>query len=225
MLRYAECSVLITKPLDVAQEQQRVSSETDSQIQQLDAFFTSLLSKDDEGNVATLAFIKKSIRQYNTSANLSDILTEAYLRCHNYIERGHTITNFRGFIRSTSLNLIREYSRIESRESSLSGITIDNLVVDEREPYKLDDIDLNVRVKNVQSALSELTLEEQEILKMRYFEQLSWRDISQKFQEKYNSQINETTLRKRASRALMKLRFLYNREVVNTTSTDILTED
>ena len=84
----------------------------------LDAAVIEILRKDNPHTYSTISFIQKSLMQFNLACQFEahEILNEAYVRGREFIRSGGIIRNAYSWLKSTSLNIIREISRKQRRD-------------------------------------------------------------------------------------------------------------
>ncbi|MBV6621382.1 MAG: sigma-70 family RNA polymerase sigma factor [Rivularia sp. (in: Bacteria)] len=176
--------------------------------QAFDAEFETLLFPGSSSAHSMLGFILRSLAQFNLSRSftVTEILIEAYVRGVKQIEKGEYIENPIPWIRSTSYNIIREYSRQRNRICQLEEERIEPPT----DCSLLDFKDVNEDLERVLLAFEKLDEEEKEILKLKIIEKLKWKEIIQVLEERGIRCKNEAALRKRKERALKHLREIYH---------------
>ncbi len=67
------------------------------------------------------AYVNKSLWQFklNSKYQVNEIINESYNRAVKKIRKGEDIPNLRGWYKKTSLNIVREYSRIEIKQRKI----------------------------------------------------------------------------------------------------------
>ncbi|MEA5595738.1 sigma-70 family RNA polymerase sigma factor [Rivularia sp. UHCC 0363] len=176
--------------------------------QTFDAEFQTLLFPGSSSAHSTLAFVLRSLTQFNLSQSFSvtEILIDAYLRGVKQIERGEYIENPLPWIRSTSYNIIREHSRERKKlyqlEEDKVEFAMDCSLVGIEE--------INENLEKVLLAFKKLDEEEKEILTLKIVEKLTWKEILELLEQRGIKFKNETALRKRKERALKRLRKIYH---------------
>jgi RNA polymerase sigma factor (sigma-70 family) len=134
-----------------------------------------------------------------------DIMVEVILRLNNAYVSGKVIFNLKGWMRSTGYNYICELSRLEHRYISLDSPEMEpvlSLLSNIADDTKEDEY------RVLHQAIHTLRPQDQEIIKMRFFEKRSWEEIAKIFASK-NTQVTVVTLRQRGTRALNALREAY----------------
>lgn len=172
-----------------------------------DAEFKTLLFPGSSSAHSMFSFIQRNLYQFNLSRRftVTTILNEAYVRGVKQIEKGEYIEKPIPWVRSTSYNIIREYSR--------EGNKICQLEQDIESPTNcslLDFRDINENLEKVLLAFEKLDEEEKEILRLKIVEKLTWKEIIQVLERKDMTYKNEAALRKRKERALKHLRQIYH---------------
>lgn len=174
-----------------------------------DKEFQVLLDSGSSSAHSMLAFIKRSLIQFNLSNSYSAtwVLIEAYMRGIQLIATGQQIDKPLAWVRATAYNIIREQSRERSRflrfEESMTEIHVNaSLAVSEEIEEEL--------FKRVNLAFEKLEPEEQEILRLKTIQNFSWKEIKSYLILQGQEPHNEATLRKRKERALKHLRSIYH---------------
>lgn len=176
--------------------------------QAFDAEFEMLLFPGSSSAHSMQACILRSLAQFNLSRRLSvtEILIEAYVRGVRQIEKGEYIENPIPWIRFTSYNIIREYSRERNRNYQLEEDRVESPI----DCSLLDFKDINENFERVSFAFEKLDEIEKEILRLKIVKKLKWKDIIQVLEERGIRFKNEAALRKRKERALKHLREIYH---------------
>ncbi len=174
-----------------------------------DTEFKVLLDSGSSSAHSMLAFIKRSLAQFNLTNSYSPtwVLNEAYMRGIKLMAKGEQIEKPLAWIRATAYNIIREQSRERNRflqlEESMIEIHVNaSLAVSEEIEEEL--------LKRVNLAFEKLELEEKEILILKEVKDLSWKEIQLHLILQGKEVQNEATLRKRKERALKHLRSIYH---------------
>ncbi|MGD1910950.1 MAG: sigma-70 family RNA polymerase sigma factor [Rivularia sp. (in: cyanobacteria)] len=173
-----------------------------------DAEFETLLFPGSSSAHSMQAFILRRLAQFNLSRhlNVTEILIEAYVRGVRQIEKGEYIENPVPWIRSTSYNIIREYSRERNRNYQIESDKLESPV----DCSLIDSQDSNENSERVLLAFEKLDEEEKEILRLKIVEKLKWKEIIQVLEKRGIIFKNEAALRKRKERALKHLRQIYH---------------
>ena len=151
--------------------------------------------------------ITRLLRQFRLSGtyDAKDIISEAYARGIDKIEEGTTIKIPLAWLRRTCLNVIREFKKKQAKADkpkldgdacSLGGEAMEQLLLDED-------------MKAIRVAFERLSLEDQNILHVRIFQGLSWREVSKQLERSDTTPVSIGTARQRGSRALIRLRQHY----------------
>lgn len=166
-----------------------------------------LSSKNPEG-CTIIPFVERSLAQFNLSDsyNSIEVINEAYLRGTKLISNGECIDNPLAWIRVTSYNIIREYSRDIQRDLSFeeSKGNYDN------NSSSIPNEEILSELKRVKQAFNRLNEQDRELLQLKVIDNLSWREIIKYLKNKGALVKNEATLRKRKHRALQSLRKIYH---------------
>lgn len=158
-------------------------------------------SKDPE-SLNFCASIARQLKQFRLSRtyDVKEIISEAYAIGIQRISNHEYIYNPRPWMRTTCLNVIRNFRR---KQTASDSPKLDGAICapgDESIEKMLQQEDL----KAIQLAFEKLSPEERRILQARCVEGLPWKEIAQLFSE------NSGALRQRGSRALKKLRRTYD---------------
>lgn len=174
-----------------------------------------LSSKNSEG-CTIIPFVERSLTQFNLSGSYSsiEVINEAYLRGRKLIENGERIENPLAWIRVTSYNIIREYSRRSQRSLFLE----ESWVEDEVNSNLISNEEILSEFERVKLAFNRLNEQDRELLQLKVIDNLSWREIIDYFINKYDFEGSEAKLRKRKHRALQSLRRIYHS--IKKTDTD-----
>jgi RNA polymerase sigma factor (sigma-70 family) len=157
----------------------------------------------------TYAFIRRTLRQYNleTLHTENDILNETFLRALEKLDRQEVIANLQAWIRSTSLNVIREWSRTRCKTTSIGDRDIADTVRTESPLDLLEsDQNFNREVEALHSAFRKLQVLDQVILELKVIKGYSWEMVNQILQAEGFGCFSITALRKRKQRSLSRLK-------------------
>lgn len=189
---------------------------------QFDECVAIVIAKGDNSSLNIWISIRNMLRQFNLLNTYSEsyILNVAYLRGIEAIQKGKTIVNPAGWIRVTAFNYVRELSRTQKkRYVELDENHTQHCLQD---PSQLEDFedadppsDRVQQMRIVRAALQKLQPLDQQVLKLKVIEGLSWKRISTILHNQGHKTYSVSTLRKRKSRALAKLHEQYD---------DIITE-
>lgn len=170
--------------------------------------FRVLLDSGSHSGISILSSIKRSLKQFNLLDSYSayEILSDAFMRGVERIRGGETIENPVAWIRVTAFNIIREYSRSSKRfshfeESWFECVDIGNAAISD---------ELLQRCEWIEVACTMLSSEERELLVLKICENLSWKNIVERYHEQGFTDVNEATLRKRKERIQKRLRKIYH---------------
>jgi DNA-directed RNA polymerase specialized sigma24 family protein len=181
----------------------------------LDAAVIEIVGKNNPHAYSTISFIHRSLMQFNLASQFEphEILNDAYVRGKNFIRSGGIIRNPHSWLKSTSLNIIRENSRKQKREQLIDPELVElipSLRVIEDSVVSQEDIDK--KWKALLSSLKILSRTDPEgarLLRLRA-KGLSWKEIQQQLVKEDGGTPNESTLRQKASRAKKILRKIYH---------------
>jgi RNA polymerase sigma factor (sigma-70 family) len=151
-------------------------------------------------------FIKARLKSFNLNGQYSpdDIVNECFLRWHKAVEDGKEIPVLDGWMRKTAFNVIRELSRRNRKVDLREPTDLAESLPDAQEEADGDD----EQHQTVHQALKQLSQEKQELLEFRFFQNLSWDDITDVYASRGQKNTSQT-LRKRGQRAMDELRKIY----------------
>ncbi|RUT03872.1 hypothetical protein DSM106972_047860 [Dulcicalothrix desertica PCC 7102] len=141
-----------------------------------------------------------------------DVVLEAVHRLNANIEKGKPIHNLQGWLRKTTVFVVSELSR-KSKDKNTSfrdpadfetSTTLLKAMAGACAESSTDEDDRHLQLHK---ALSKLAIEKQQLLKLRFFKDMSWQQISDYYAAQGKT-VQSTTLRKRGERALEELRQL-----------------
>ena len=175
-------------------------------------------------NTSFLRSVKYKCSKWANICEPNEVISEAYIIGQQLILDGESIPNIEAWMRTTTWNLIRNSSRKHQREqkkykslsspvSNSSDIELKDILPSKEEPnnvYTLADKQAAEREKRkkhnrISKALETLNTEDQEILKLKLVEELSWQEIAQRL----CSGQKLASLRQKGSRAKKKLEKAY----------------
>jgi RNA polymerase sigma factor (sigma-70 family) len=156
-------------------------------------------------------FISIRLYQFRLTGTHSpqDVVNECMRRYYEARAKEKPIPNTAGWLRKTALNYIHELSREERKADTHDPATFEFLLIANRN-HEVNEDDPDY--KCLHRALDALPQAQQELLKLRFFQNLSWEEISFRYSER-GEQIQVPTLRKRGERALRAVRSAYLRLV------------
>ncbi len=183
----------------------------EKQLELLAKVVNNTLSQEwDESTRKIFFFIKRSLRQFKLDGQLqeSDILIDAYLRARKKIESGKSIQNMSAYLNRVCFNIIREKSKKQKKSEYLYIRLINNGYGHQDTTFGTDNT-ADYRITTLLKALDKLNTKDLEIIQLHILEELSWQEISKNLSLSKGKNIAESTLRKRGSRALKRLREAY----------------
>ena len=150
-------------------------------------------------------FIKRTLSQFNLKNTcVEDIISEVYLRGEKLINSGEDIRNPGAWIRVTAYNVIREIQRQKQKEQPNS-----ELVELKVSPQKTEDNqEREQNFLKLKQSLQSLNEKDRQILELRFFQDLSWQEVTEYFVSR-GEVVASATVRQRGSRALKRLRKAY----------------
>lgn len=203
-----EVALLKTACLEIVDVIKRNSkSSKERNRQNFDWTIQPLFDGTDDNASNFFASITRQLYQFGLGKTYDarEIVAEAYTRGVKSIEAGKTIHNPLGWIRRTCLNVIREFKREQERA--------DNPKIDKL-PWSpgglvFSELMLEEDFLTIQTAVQQLSTEEQELLSKRIIEGLSWKEIGLSIRDSAGKSLKEGTVRQRGARSLKKLKQLY----------------
>lgn len=123
----------------------------------------------------------------------------------NYLLEGKEIKNFRAFLYQTARNLIIDFYRTRRQEISLEEAKEVSFLPDYHQ-----NIDREMEIEKIREHLSFLKPEHQEIILLRFFEGLSFREIAQIVNQ------TEENVRTIAYRGIKKLKEALKNQIINS---------
>ncbi|MDY6937749.1 MAG: sigma-70 family RNA polymerase sigma factor [Cyanobacteriota bacterium] len=177
-----------------------------------DEAFRALVTPENPDAYSIFTFVRQRLRQfnlYNDDPHL--ILNEVYLRGRKLIGSGTVIHNPLGWIRITSLNVIRERARDRSKIKDYARC-VELIPSPDRLNLNREDVGIDsLNYTALKWALSQLDPNDLKILELRYGDcDLSWQEIGKKLAFDSMCPINTATLRQKGFRALKRLRKLFH---------------
>lgn len=191
----------------------------------LDAAVIEVLGKDNPHAYSTISFIQRSLMQFHLASQFEphEILNDAYVRGKEYIWSGGIIRSPHSWLKSTSLNIIREISRRQKKEQLLYPELVElipSLRTTEDSVVTLKNIDNTWKtLMNSLEALGRTDPEGVRLLRLKT-QGLSWKEIHQQLVKEDGVAPSESTLRQRGCRVTKTLRKIYHSQT--TDSADLL---
>ncbi|MEL7354679.1 MAG: sigma-70 family RNA polymerase sigma factor [Cyanobacteria bacterium J06560_5] len=174
--------------------------------QQFDSAISYLYNERGEDVLAVLGFIHKKIRQFHLNTDVYIVINEVYFRGLKFLDNGGEIYSPFPWIRQTAYNIIREMSRMQ-KNVIVNSEVLEKICLSTADVEPMQDSEQPEWLL-LNSAFAELRPDEQKILKLRWIEDSSWKEIAQVLS--HNSEkVKADTARKRGARALQSLRTHY----------------
>ncbi|MGB3517040.1 MAG: sigma-70 family RNA polymerase sigma factor [Elainellaceae cyanobacterium] len=185
----------------------------DSNTTLLDKALDEILGKDNSYAYTMFSCIKRMLKQYQLHWRMEphDVLHEAYQRGVAALKAGKAITNPHAWLKKTSLNIIREYSR-SKKGVPTDPMILSDIVSDDNKP--MEKLIWQEELQDLRETIAIFAREEPEafeLLCLRTLDRLSWQDIAEHWSTKYRQPVNDVALRKKLSRAKKKFRLLFHR--------------
>lgn len=159
------------------------------------------------------SFIRRTLGQFHLEKVCSDseVFNEAYRRGIDFIMKGNRIYCVNAWIRKTSYNVIREFSRDRKRFHSMESkimerVMASRLLVSEA----VIERDLEAVSLALQQIMQSLSRGDRLILCLRTFENSSWKQVAQCLIELGEEPQSEAALRKRGQRIMQRMRCAYH---------------
>lgn len=170
----------------------------------------------DNKNPDALSFcasVKRMLYQFHLSGayEVREIITEAYTRGVSKIDRGEPIDIPLAWLRTTCLNVIRDFHRAQKK---LDQPKFDGEAYTPGDAA-MSDLIVQEDIVSIQIAAQNLSRQELKLLSARIFQRMSWQEIGESLCDENDLPIKPGTARQRGSRALKKLRQHY--EVIRET--------
>lgn len=187
-------------------------------------FDTAVKALFDGGNPDARSFcanVARTLRQFRLSGayDVREIIAEAYARGVKRIEAGQTIEIPLAWLRTTCLNVIREFRQ---KQNKADKPRIDSDGFDQGDRVFTDLMQAEDR-KAIRLALMQLNRDEIKLLCSRVLDQQSWQEIGESLSDAEGITLNANATRQRGYRVLQKLRHHYDsiRQEVQITQEDV----
>ena len=171
-------------------------------------FNTAIKKLSHQECIARLRFIQRKIKQYHLNCDIYSVVNEAYLRGIKTLAKGEDIKEPLPWISQTAHNIIREWSRQQTKLISDSLFLENHIDPTSIEAETSTAIDPEVK-QLLNKALATLNPNDQTVLKLRWVDGLSWKEVANTLSHEEDKEIKADTARKRGGRALDKLRKTY----------------
>ncbi|NER93612.1 MAG: sigma-70 family RNA polymerase sigma factor [Symploca sp. SIO1B1] len=181
----------------------------------LDVAVIEVLGKDNPHAYSTISFIHRCLRQFHLATQFEphEILNDAYLRGKEFTQSGRIIRNPHSWLKSTSLNIIRELSRKQKREPSIDPELVD--LIPSLRPIAENVVSPEIIDNQWQALMNSLKIlgetepEGARLLRLRA-KGLSWKEVYEQLVKEDGFAKSESTLRQKACRAKKALRKIYH---------------
>ena len=149
-------------------------------------------------------FIKNMLKQFHLEqVDFYDVVSDVYLRGIKKITSGENIKNPGAWIRVTSHNVILEMSRKQKKEQP------DSEFLENQVAPKTCEENSEVQLNILRKSLENLSEKERLILELRFFQDLSWKEVRSILASK-GEILTESNLRQKGHRALEKLKKVFS---------------
>lgn len=187
--------------------------ENSDRHQSFDAEIKALLQSDNPDAYSILTYIQRCLKQFNLSQRYhpNDIFHDAYVPAIESLLAGKKIENCLAWIRATALNIIREHNR-DAQKSHLvepNSVWLET-ALQSAQGNLVTEIEIEEDLEDVLRALEEMNPDDFKILRLKYAEEKSWKEISKLLVEQGEELQTEEALRQRASRTKKKLRQIFH---------------
>ena len=193
----------------------------------LNAAVIEILEQNNPHAYSIILFIQRCLIQFNltTQYETYEILNDAYVRGRTFLHSGGTIRNIHSWLKSTSLNIIRENSRRQIREPLIDPEIAELLpCLRSIEDNVISQEEVNHKWKALMNSLFSLTDTDPEGTRLLCLKAqgLSWKEIHQQLVKEDGYAPSESTLRQKGCRATKHLRKLYYLETSDDAKLEIL---
>ncbi|MGF1516581.1 MAG: RNA polymerase sigma factor [Nodosilinea sp.] len=190
-------------------------SQHPAETQQFNRDVQFLLKPNNPHARSLLAFIKRTIRQFELQGYITeiDIFVEAYLRGVRYTQqRQEQIHQPKAWMRRTAYNIIRECKRDRLQYSALA---FDELMeqgqgADAIALSAVNDAAITDAINSVLQAFEALSVGDRNLIQWKVIDGLSWQEVQTRLVAEGEDRSSQATLRKRGQRALERLRRAYH---------------
>ncbi|WP_072725901.1 RNA polymerase sigma factor [Tepidibacter thalassicus] len=149
----------------------------------------------------------RTIYYFTRDKEISKELTnEAYIKAFENYESLNEIDKFKSWICTIGLNLAKNYVNKNKKITLISNTEMLNLQTERIEDKIIESIQKENLRKKVRSIISKLDIKYREIIFLRYYDELSYNDISKKLN------LNINTVKSRLNRAKEKIHNLIKLE-------------
>ncbi|PPT05277.1 hypothetical protein CKA32_000608 [Geitlerinema sp. FC II] len=187
--------------------------------QRFDRAVEALLKPKNPYAYSLFSAIRRYLYQFNLYDRCDeiDILIEAYSRGVKKIHRGEEIFNPKAWIRTTAFNIVREKSRDLQRLSrvSYSELTEQDSLTRDPKQYGLDSLvaeeEIQADLRAVIAAYRQLSRTDRQLIDWHIVQKLSWAEVRDRWFQLEGTCLTLEALRKRGSRAVLRLGQLYDR--------------
>lgn len=156
--------------------------------------------QDRKSSIVLAHSIKSRLKQFHLEqVDFDDVVSEVYLRGTKKINSGENIKNPGAWIRVTSLNVIREMSRQQQKEQANSEL------IEHQVAPKSYEENNEIQLCILKQSLDNLSKKDRQILKLRFFQNLSWKEVVD-YLASTGEILTEDNVRQKGSRALKKLK-------------------
>jgi hypothetical protein len=186
-----------------------------------------VLGKDNPHAYSTILFIQRCLMQFNLTTQYEphEILNDAYVRGRAFLHSGGIIKNIHSWLKSTSLNIIRENSRRQKREPLIDpevAELIPCLRTLRDSVISQEDIDNKWNtLMNSLIVLSHTDPEGTRLLRLKA-QGMTWKEIHQQLVKEDGEAASESTLRQKGCRATKTLRKIYCSKISETSELQML---
>lgn len=183
--------------------------QSESERQRFDSEVRSILQVGSSDSYSLFSFIRRIITQFHLQGvvDVADIVNESYLRGIKLVGNGKRIHRPLAWLRSTSYNIVRELSREWDARRQVSPDFIEEVIVQDS---PMTEIECEEHLKLVWDAFEKLSRQDQEILRLRMIENLSWQEVGDYLANKGETNTHGNTLRSQGHRATKHLREQYH---------------
>lgn len=189
----------------------QIGNDTSKKIQEFNDHLSELVKGSTNEATRLRSFIERRLYQYRLRGRYTyhDVLSEVYVRGHHaIIYREVEISNIAGWIRKTASYIVSEKLREQAKLPRFIPFDFVDEFADEGNIDLLEALyqkeERSVSAQRIKKAMEHLSDADREIIRLRFVEGYSWKDITQRLGGKHPGMY-----RQRGSRAISRLRAAY----------------
>lgn len=181
-------------------------------VQGLNQYLLDVLTLNTAQAFSIITMVERILRQRDLFPRYEacDILFEAYLRSHDAIKQNKEIRDYRGWIKATCLNIIREKSRNKMIPYDPQAPVLWNLSDSSNQQEQKEHRQKLILLWRAFEAFRQEDPFAAKLMDWKFLESISWEEIQVRLQEE-GLTITVTALRQRGRRAKKSIRKIYHR--------------